>query len=360
MRLRARSLHVLASAPVAAIAAASLGMTTHAQAAASPAPQPLVVAIDAGHGGSPNLSDPTQPFDPGAIGPNGMMEKVVTLDVAQRVAALLREDLVAPLLTRTGDTWVTIADREQAGIDAHAVLFVSIHCNSYTAPDTTGSLVLYPNAQSQAFAQTLEDALGRDLASSRVPDDGIVLRDNWWIHNPMPTGTVEMAYLSNPREAALMATEDFRQQVAIAIRDGIERYDPQIAQRKAQILAWEQAHPGAPPPTPAVTITRPVRVTAAAHTGSAFGTVLVWMVLLGAAVAAVRWRRPLARVLVPAAEMGARLAADGIDHASEVLRTTSFHRAAARRRRRRLRLNSLSALSSRGWAPYSVYDELSF
>ena len=362
MSLRARLLHVLALAPVAALVAAASGTTAHAQGgAASGAPTPIVVAIDAGHGGLPDNSNPSQPFDPGAISDSGLMEKVVTLDVAQRVAALLQQDLVDPVLTRTGDVWVDIPTREQIAIDAHAQLFVSIHVNAYSDPSIGGSLVLYPNQASQAFAQTLEDSLGGDLASAGVGDDGIVLRDNWWIHNPMPTGTVEMAYMSNAHEAALMATGDFRQEVALAIRDGIERYDPQIAQRKAAILAWERAHPGAPPPAPRpAAVSHPARPAAPAPSGgSVLGTLFVWLIAAGSLAAAVRWRRPLARTLVPLSAAAIRWAGDGVATMAETLEGSRLHRAAARRRRRRLRLNSLTAAPPR-WAPRSVYDELSF
>ena len=364
MRLRARLLLVLATAPVAAAVAATSGATARAQGPpVAPAPTPVVVALDAGHGGLPDANNPSQPFDPGAISDSGLMEKVVTLDVAQRVAELLRQDLVDPVLTRTSDTWVDIPTREQIAIDSHAALFVSIHVNAYTDPSVGGSLVLYPNATSQLFAQTLEDALGRDLASTGVGDDGIVLRDNWWIHNPMPTGTVEMAYMSNAHESSLMETEDFRQQVAIAIRDGIERYDPQIGQRKAEILAWEQAHPGAAPPAPQpAAVAHPSQP--AAHPspgGSPLGTMVAWLIALAALVTAVRWRRPLLRALVRLAIAAARSAGGGIETAAQLMHGSSLHRAAARRRRRRLRLNGLtSPPSSRRWAPRSVYDELSF
>lgn len=346
MRLRARLLHVLVIAPVAATAAATLAPTTHAIAAGEPPSPParIVVALDPGHGGLPDPSNPTQPFDPGAISASGLMEKVVTLDVAQRVAALLRADLVDPVLTRTSDVWVDIPTREQIAINAHAQLFVSIHCNSYADPGPSGSLVLYPSSASQAFAQTLEDSLGTELASDGVQDDGVVLRDNWWVHNPMPTGTVEMAYMSNVHDAALMATADFRQRVAAAIRDAIEKYEPQIAERKAEIVAWEQAHPGAPPPATAAP--RPAAraaaqaPAAAPASGGPWGMLLAWLLLMGTACALVRWRRP---ILALATALGG----------------TSLHRAAARRRRRRLRVNSLTSIPGPRWAPYSVYDELS-
>ena len=339
MRPRARPLHILLAAPVAAIVAAALGPTAHAQTGAQNTPPvPVVVVIDPGHGGSPNNNDPTQPFDPGAIAPSGLVEKDVTLDVGKRVAALLQEDLVDVVLTRTTDVGLSVSQREQIGIDAHENLFVSIHCNSFpTDPTVGGSLVLYPNGQSQAFAQTLEDALSRDLASSGIAYDGIVLRDNWWIHNPVPTGTVEMAYLSNPREAALMATEDFRQQVAIAVRDGIERYDPQIALRRTQILAWERQHPGAQPPAPRAHHVTPT--VAPQSSGSALPAVLMWLTFVAIVASSLRWRRPLMRAFAPA-----------FHH---------VHRAAARRRRQQLRLRRLTVSAERRWAPHSVYDDLS-
>lgn len=361
MRLRARSLHVLVIALAVAIFAAVPGSSAHAQAAAASPPPPIVIAIDAGHGGAPDPQNPTQPFDPGAISAGGLMEKVVTLDVAQRVAALLRDDLVAPVLTRTTDQWLTIADREQIGINAGAQRFVSIHCNSYTNPSGTGSLVLYPGPSSLAFAQTMSDALTQGLDSAGVPGDGVQLRDDWWIHNPMPTATVEIAYLSNPKEAELLGSADFRQQVAVAIRDGIEHSDPDIAARRSEILAWLKAHPGASPPN----LTRnPPNPRAAApsapHGGSPFAAVAVCLLLLVAVAATIRWRRPLRRGLATLGPPAAEVAALAADAAAALRRRSSLHRAAARRRRRRLRLDSLAALPERRWVQRSVYDDLPF
>src|SRR6202035_2927636 len=76
-----------------------------------------------------------------------------------------------------------------------------------------------------------------------VTNDGVQLRDTWWIHTQMPTVTVEPAFLSNAREASLIATPGFQQLLAMAIRAGIEHYDPQLVQRKAEIVAWNNAHP---------------------------------------------------------------------------------------------------------------------
>jgi hypothetical protein len=84
MRHRARSLHILALAPVAAIVAGALGPMPYALAAASKAPSPIVVTVDPGHGGRPSAAHPKMPFDPGAIGTNGLLEKDVDLDVGRR------------------------------------------------------------------------------------------------------------------------------------------------------------------------------------------------------------------------------------------------------------------------------------
>lgn len=335
MRLRARLLHVLVIAPAAAIAAAAPGVAVHAQSSSAPAaPQPVIIALDPGHGGAPDPQNPSQPFDPGAISAGGLMEKVVTLDVAQRVAALLQQDMVQVVLTRSTDRWVTISDREQIAIDAHAERFVSIHCNSFTNTTASGSLVLYPGPASLSFAQTVADSLGRGLASSGVSGQGVVLRDDWWIHNPMPTATVEIAYLSNPTEAALLATPNFRQQVALAIRDGIERGDPSIASRKAEIAAWQQAHPGATP-VPVIHPSSHAAPSAAQRGAFPMTAVLAVLLLAGTLAAAARWRAVL-------------------------VRATGLHRAAARRRRRRLRLQTLTAVSESRWVQRSVYDDLPF
>src|ERR1700680_1353783 len=113
MRLRAVLLHVLVIASVATLAASFLSASHHAQAAGSGEPAQIAVVIDPGHGGRPNNSDPSQPFDPGAIGINGLLEKEVTLDVAKRTAILLQGDLVSASLTRNDDRYLTIDQREQ-------------------------------------------------------------------------------------------------------------------------------------------------------------------------------------------------------------------------------------------------------
>jgi N-acetylmuramoyl-L-alanine amidase len=343
MRRPAATPFVLAIAASLASSVTALGSPVRALAAGQP-PAPVVIAIDPGHGGTPDPNDPTQPSDPGAIGTNGVLEKDVALDTAKRVAALLQQQLVQPVLTRSTDVWMTIAAREQVAVNAHAALFVSIHCNSFTSPTARGSLVLYPNAMGQPFAQALSDALATGLRPDGVPDDGIQLRDDWWIHAPMPTSTVEMAYLSNPPEAALMATESFREAVAESIVAGMEHFDPQIERTKAAIQAWEAVHGATPPPAPS-----PAQGVAAARPPSSGGVpgVVPWLLLLIAAAAALRYRRRLVPLLDAAFD-------------ALPLNRRALHRAMARRRRRRLRSQSLVHRVQPATQHRSVYDDLSF
>ncbi len=302
MRHRATHLlHVLACAPVAAFVAASLALPAHALAASgggtprATAPTPYVVAIDPGHGGTPDNSRPDQPFDPGVVAANGVQEKDVTLDVARRLAALLRADNVKVVLTRSDDSYVDIGPRMQTAIDAGAGLFVSIHFNSFTDPATAGALILYPNDDSLPFAQVMSDSLAAGLQRYGIADDGVQSKPDLWVHATMPAITVEGAYLTNPREADLLTHDDFRDALARAIRDGVEKQAPEIATLNAQITAWNAAHRIVPhAATPATGV-----ATQARGGGSGVGgTLLRWVIVLGVLAALVRWRRRVAPVIV--------------------------------------------------------------
>jgi N-acetylmuramoyl-L-alanine amidase len=79
------------------------------------------VVIDPGHGG----------FDPGAVGPTGLKEKDVTLDLAQRVNQRISETgQIKSFLTRTGDYYIPLSDRTVIANQYQADLFISIHINA--------------------------------------------------------------------------------------------------------------------------------------------------------------------------------------------------------------------------------------
>ncbi len=210
--------------------------------AASTPPAPITVCLDPGHGGSPNPSNPSQPYDSGAIGLNGLEEKNLTLAVGLRVRTLLEQDGVHVVMTRTTDTDPSIYQREETCVRAKAALFVSIHFNSFTTPQPEGALVLYPNTSDIPFANTMERAIVTGLGPWHIANDGIQFDGDWWTHAPMPQVTVESAYVSNPHDAALLATPAFLNADAAAIRSGIEAYDPAILRLKPSILAWRATH----------------------------------------------------------------------------------------------------------------------
>ncbi len=106
-----------ARSPAAQVAAAS---STIRPATALRA-KPIVVAVDAGHGGD----------DPGAHGPHGLLEKDVTLSIARKLARLIdAQPGMHAVLTRDSDVYVGLRERTVKARDAQADLFVSIHCNA--------------------------------------------------------------------------------------------------------------------------------------------------------------------------------------------------------------------------------------
>ena len=143
------------------------------------------------------------------------MEKDATLAVSLRLQSLLQQDDVNAILTRSTDISLDVQQRSDTANNNGAAVFVSVHFNSFTDGGPNGSLVLYPKDADLPFAQTMSEAMAAYLAPLGVVNDGVVLRDNWWIHTQMPTVTVEPAFLSNAREAALIATPGFQQVLAM-------------------------------------------------------------------------------------------------------------------------------------------------
>lgn len=171
-----------------------------------------VVALDAGHGGR----------DPGAIGPTGLMEKDVVLDIAHRVRELLVRAGVRVVMTRETDVFVELPDRPRLARQQGATVFVSIHANASVRPTASGSETYYLSPQSLALAQLIQEELGR---IPNLPNRGVftanflVLRDT-----EVPAALVEVAYLSNPNEEARLRQQAFRQRLAEAITRGVQRF----------------------------------------------------------------------------------------------------------------------------------------
>lgn len=170
------------------------------------------VVIDPGHGGK----------DVGAIGPTGLMEKGVTLDIGLRVRRILLEDGIRVIMTRETDVFIELADRPKIARERGGTVFVSIHANANVRTAVNGSETYYLSPLSLSLAQMIQDELGRSLG---LPSRGIktasflVLREN-----TMPSVLVEAAFISHAQEEARLREEGFRERIAVAIARGVTRF----------------------------------------------------------------------------------------------------------------------------------------
>lgn len=222
--------------------------------------RPIIVAIDAGHGGQ----------DPGAIGRDGTREKVITLAVAMELARLV--DATPGLkayLTRDADFHIPLVERYQRARRANADVFISIHADAAENRNARGSSVYVLStrgASSQAARWLADRENAADLiggvrlqdkegtlasvlldlsqsatqrASERMANevlDGLkrlgkthkqqIERANFVVlRSPdVPSMLVETAFISNPEEEARLRSASFQRQLARAILDGIHAY----------------------------------------------------------------------------------------------------------------------------------------
>jgi N-acetylmuramoyl-L-alanine amidase len=208
-----------------------------------------VVVLDPGHGGK----------DSGAVC-GGVLEKDLTLDVARRIERLLDSEGVATLMTRLGDTYVSLADRAAFGNRVRGCIFVSIHFNEDNKPVATGVETYYaahqitagsflaswlpflwrplsesPNPESQNLAGLIQEAL---VARTRAADRGTQARQFFVIANvTAPAVLIEGGFLTNKEDISRLASEDYRDQMAAAISDGILRYREAATQRQTAVAA---------------------------------------------------------------------------------------------------------------------------
>jgi N-acetylmuramoyl-L-alanine amidase len=214
------------------------------------------IVIDAGHGG----------HDSGTLGPGGVQEKDIVLDVALRLGKLLRERLGAEVVyTRTDDTFVPLETRTAIANQAKADLFISIHANSSQDRTARGVETYYLNfttstdalevaarenavsdesihelsdlvkqialkdkiEESQEFAGDVQGSLYRGLEPGNpgLKDRGVkkapfvVL-----IGANMPSILAEISFLTNPGDAHELRLPAYRQRIAESLYHGIEKY----------------------------------------------------------------------------------------------------------------------------------------
>jgi len=175
-----------------------------------------VIVIDPGHGGSP-----------GAVGPTGLLEKEVVLDVSLRVAHMLRQVGATVILTRDNDSLVSLTQRVKIAAAANAHIFVSIHANAHTNRAIGGTeTYFFQHSATAPASRLLAEYLQKELVQTLGLRDIGVKHANFHVirETTMPSVLLELAFISNAQEEALMRTNDFRQNSADAIFRGIEAY----------------------------------------------------------------------------------------------------------------------------------------
>ena len=223
-----------------------------------------VVAIDAGHGGD----------DPGSIGPSGVYEKKVVLEIAKKVAAKINATPgMRAVMTRTSDYFVNLNKRSEIARNSKADLLVSIHADAFTSPQPRGASVwvlsmrranseigrwlehkekhsellggageIIQNTDNEQYlAMTLLDmSMDRSMAISHsIADDvlanlGKVTKLHKYkpesasfavLKSPdIPSILVETGFISNHKEERLLSQRQQQNNIANAIHKGVVKY----------------------------------------------------------------------------------------------------------------------------------------
>lgn len=175
------------------------------------------IVIDPGHGGS----------DPGAIGVTGLQEKVVNLAVTEHLVKLLKSAGANVIVTRSSDQSVSNQQRVDMANKAKADIFVSIHANAFSNPESNGTETHYcGNNSSSSASRYLAQQLQRELVPALgLRDRGVKINSFFVLTRvEMPAALIELAFLTNPAEEELLKQAETRTRAAEAIFRGIEAY----------------------------------------------------------------------------------------------------------------------------------------
>jgi N-acetylmuramoyl-L-alanine amidase len=216
------------------------------------------IVIDPGHGG----------HDYGTIGPGGLAEKDLALDVSLRLGKLLENKLGSQVIyTRDDDTFVPLENRTALANQKQADLFISVHANSSRNSSASGvetfflgiaskhdqetlDVVSRENAFSERSLHDLQDVIKKITLNEKVEESkefaasiqkSMVAQALQWnrsmknrgvkkahfivlIGANMPSILTEISFLSNPNDERLLKKPDYRQRMAQALYDGIVNY----------------------------------------------------------------------------------------------------------------------------------------
>ena len=214
------------------------------------------IVIDPGHGG----------HDTGTVGPSGLQEKDLVLDIALKLKTLVEEKLGSEvLLTRADDTFIPLEERTAIANHSQADLFLSIHANSSRSRRVSGvetffldfassseaeEIAARENSSAQKTIFELQDLVqkitlkekideSRELAqivqksvTSQLQKTHSQTRDRGVKQAPfivliganMPSILSEVSFVSNPSDEKLLKSSSYRQKLAEALFRGIEAY----------------------------------------------------------------------------------------------------------------------------------------
>ena len=214
------------------------------------------IVVDAGHGG----------HDTGTIGPNGLLEKDLVLDVALRLGKLLESRLGAEVIyTRDDDTFIPLETRTAIANEHRADMFISVHANSSQDASARGVETYYlnfttnadalevaarENAVSEKSVYELQDLVKKITLKDKIEESKELAGDvqqslyaglspkNPTLRNRgvkkapfvvliganMPSILAEISFVSNPTDEKKLETPEYRQKIAESLYKGIAKY----------------------------------------------------------------------------------------------------------------------------------------
>jgi N-acetylmuramoyl-L-alanine amidase len=188
---------------ILAIVAIGAGLMSRGQP-----PAPLIIVIDAGHGGE----------DTGAIGLQGLIEKDLVLAIAKLIQIKsLNDSSLKILLSRSEDNYIAPNDRIAWANAQKANLYVSIHANYADDPLAQGIETLIhttPSAGSKEFAQRLQQEL---TGATGAKNRGVKASPLYIRSAQMPAVLVEVGFTTNPEEASKLQALTYQTQLADVI-----------------------------------------------------------------------------------------------------------------------------------------------
>lgn len=171
-----------------------------------------VIVIDAGHGGT----------DCGATRA-GIKESDITLNVALRLEAILKQKGYKVYMTRRSDQTVSLQERVDIAEGKDEDVFVSIHVNSSENTSPVGTETHYYHQYSYNLAKCIQAELAKNVTES--PNRGLIKSRFYVInHTTKPAVLVEIGFISNEKERMQLVSADRQQRTAKAIAEGVMNY----------------------------------------------------------------------------------------------------------------------------------------